>query len=361
MANEILIASSEEQTNTHGNPTASNQAASYDTSHTAAASGHGTSSSSDPSAVFTELLGGLGDHHDLTIFNVKVLELPIIIYDQGEGFHVYKSMESMTESNQFVMNAHHKIAPVKNIEQPVTLDLSITNLVCFQWMAILLVLFVFGWAGKKFRKNPTKAPSGVQTLTEMAYTFVKDDIVVPNIGSEKLAAPLMPYFVSLFLFIFGMNLLGLLPGGHSASGAIGTTLALALTALFVINGKALFVVGPVNFLKHLTGGAPWYLWIIIVPIEILSIFIKPFALTIRLFANMTAGHIILLSFIGLIFFFARSGLAAGIVAGGIAPASVAFSVFIMFLESLVAFLQAYIFTLLTAVFTGLSLGEHAHD
>ncbi len=324
-----------------------------------AAAEHGAAPSDNPSAVFMELLSGLGDHHSLTVFNVEVCELPVIIYDKNEGFHFYKSMEAMNEAKLFTLNAHHKFAPTSDPETPVTFDLSITNLVVFQWAAILLVLAVFGWAGRKYRKAPEKAPSGVQSLTEMAYDFVKNDIVVPNLVSERVARPLMPFFIGLFLFIFGMNLLGLMPGGHTATGAIGTTAALALTALCVINLKSMYEVGIVNYLKHLTCGAPWFLWPIIVPIEIISIFVKPFALTIRLFANMAAGHIILFSFMGLIFFFARSGmdpLASGF---GIGAVSVSFSVFILFLESLVAFLQAYIFTLLTAVFTGIGIGDHA--
>jgi F-type H+-transporting ATPase subunit a len=359
MANEHISTSTAEQHLTQQTAGAQDTTAQANPHN---ASEHGATGTADnPSAVFMELLSGLGDHHSLTIFNVEICELPVAVYDKTEGFHFYKSMEAMNEAKVFTMNAHHKIAPVSNPETPVTLDMSITNLLVFQWAAILLVLAVFGWAGRKYRKAPEKAPTGLQSLTEMAYTFVKDDVVVPNMVSEKIATPLMPYFLSLFLFIFSMNILGLVPGGHTATGAIGTTCALALTALCVINIKAIYEIGFVNYFMHLTGGAPWFLWFVIVPIEIISIFVKPFALTIRLFANMSAGHIILFSFMGLIFFFARSGMNPLVTGTGIGAVSVAFSVFILFLESLVSFLQAYIFTLLTAVFTGISIGNHAEE
>jgi F-type H+-transporting ATPase subunit a len=157
-----------------------------------------------------------------------------------------------------------------------------------------------------------------------------------------------------------MNLLGLVPGGHTATGALGVTGALALTALIIINATAIREIGIGNWFKHLLGGAPIWLAPIMIPIEIISMFTKPFALTIRLFANMTAGHVVLLSLVGLIFYFAKLNIGTAVVLGGIAPISIAFSVFMICLELLVAFLQAYIFTILTAVFTGLAIGEHSH-
>jgi F-type H+-transporting ATPase subunit a len=163
---------------------------------------------------------------------------------------------------------------------------------------------------------------------------------------------LLPYFLSVFSFILLLNLIGLVPGGHSATGAIGVTAGLAIISFCVINYTAVRESGVGAWFKHLTGGAPLYMAPIMVPIEILSLFIKPFVLTMRLFANMAAGHIVLLAFVGLIFFFKSIF---------VAPASVAFSVFVYSLELLAAFLQAYIFTMLTAVFTGMAIGDHAHE
>ena len=148
-----------------------------------------------------------------------------------------------------------------------------------------------------------------------------------------------------------MNLIGLIPGGHTATGSLAVTAALAICAFFVINVTQIKDVGVKAYLKHLLGGAPIALAPIMIPIEILSMFTKPFALTVRLFANMTAGHVVLLSLVGLIFYF-KSFI--------VSPVSVGFSIFMYFIEILVAFLQAYIFVILTAVFTGRGMShEHA--
>jgi F-type H+-transporting ATPase subunit a len=221
-------------------------------------------------------------------------------------------------------------------------------------------LILFRFAAKKY-KEIKKAPTGIQNIIESIVMFVRNDVVVPNVGGEKIGDRLLPYFLALFFFILLQNLIGLLPGGHTATGAIGCTAALAVTALIVINATAIKEIGIGNWFKHLLGGAPVGLAPIMIPIEIISMFTKPFALTIRLFANMTAGHVVLFSLVGLIFYFFRMGLPTGAVVGGVAPVSVAFSIFMYFLELLVAFLQAYIFTILTAVFTGLAIGDHKHD
>jgi F-type H+-transporting ATPase subunit a len=161
---------------------------------------------------------------------------------------------------------------------------------------------------------------------------------------------LLPIFLTMFFFILTMNLIGLVPGGHSATGSINVTAGLAIIAFFVIQLSGIFKNGIGAWLKHLTGGVHWSLWPIMIPVEILGLFTKPFALCMRLFANMTAGHIILLSLIGLAF-----------VGGGFIPVTLGFSLFILLLELLVAFLQAYIFTVLTAVFTGMGMASHDHD
>jgi F-type H+-transporting ATPase subunit a len=143
-----------------------------------------------------------------------------------------------------------------------------------------------------------------------------------------------------------------LPGGHTATGNLAVTAGLAITAYFVINGTAIWQNGFWGWIKEFTGGAPPFIWIIMIPIEILSMFTKPFALTVRLFANMTAGHAVILSLIGLIFLLQTLA---------VVPVVTAFTLFIYGLELLVAFIQAYVFTILTAVFVGLTLahGEHS--
>lgn len=298
--------------------------------------------------VFTDLLGELGDHSGFYVGPYKVSELPVILIDNG--FHFYASPTSMKEAGIYTTHGHGDIVRVSDGGAP-ALDLSVTNLVVFQWIAMLILVTIFGLVSKKYKKNPDKAPSGLQNAVEALIVYIRDEVVRPNIPGKKTADSLLPYFLGLFFFIFMLNLLGLMPGGHTATGAIPVTLALAITAFFVINITAMKVAGVGAWFKHLTGGTHWALWIIMVPIELIGLFVKPFALTIRLFANMSAGHIILFSLLGLLFFFKNIALS---------PAIVGFSLFIYGLETLVVFLQAYIFTMLTAIFVGLAIGEHGH-
>lgn len=189
---------------------------------------------------------------------------------------------------------------------------------------------------------------------ETLILFVKDDIVSPNLD-EKTTKKMMPYLLTLFFFILTLNLIGMVPGGHAATGTLGLPLALAIIAFFVINIVAIAQSGIGHWFHHLLGGAPVFLAPLMVPLEIMGMFVKPFALTVRLFANMVAGHVVLYILIGLIFLF-------GV---WFSPLLVGFSIFIFFLEILVAFLQAYIFTMLTVIFISLAIGEsheegHSH-
>jgi len=328
--------------------------------HTQAANeheaGHGESAGGpmSPSDIFpTMFKSGMGDHHELTFFHYKIADLPVILYDASNGLKVYSSLETMKEAGIYTQNHEtHKIVKVLNPAESPSFDLSITSLVCFQWLSLFIIIACLLFVRRKYKKNPGKEPKGLQNLVEYGIDMVRDKIVRPNISNKKVADKLLPYFLALYVFILVMNLIGLLPGGHTATGAIGTTAALALTALLVINISAITQIGIGNWFKHLLGGAPWWLSFIMVPIEILSLFTKPFALTIRLFANMTAGHVVLLSLVGLIFYF-KSLV--------IAPISIGFSIFMYLLETLVALLQAYIFTILTAVFTGLAVGDHGDE
>jgi F-type H+-transporting ATPase subunit a len=298
--------------------------------------------------VFTELLGELGDHPGLYIGNYHVADLPVFLVDNG--FHAYSSPQSMEEAGLYKMYKGH---PVRSADQHApALDLSITNLVVFQWVAIIILFVFFRKAAARYKKNPSDAPKGVQNLVESVFVYVKEKMVAPNISGKHIVDRLLPYFGGLFFFILMLNLMGLIPGAHTATGTVSVTAALAITAFIVINFTAIRESGIGAWFHHLLGGAPWWLFPIMVPIELLSMFIKPFALTIRLFANMIAGHVVLLSLLGLMFFF-KTIL--------ISPAIVGFSVFIYGLELLVAFIQAYIFTMLTAIFVGLAIGEHGGE
>jgi len=298
--------------------------------------------------VFTHLLEKLGDHHGFYIGPYKVLDLPVILWDEGR-LHLYPSTKAMEAAGVYRM-VEGKIVR-SSTGAPPALDLSITNLVAYQWLGMLLLGIALWRSVRRYRRNPLAPPRGLQNAIEAISLFVRDSIVRPNISNERLGNRLLPYFLTLFFFILVLNLLGLLPGGHTATGNLAVTGVLAAIAFVVINGGALLTIGPKAWLRHLLGGGPLWLSPILVPIEIIGMFAKAFALCVRLFANMVAGHTALLALVGLIFFF-------GTVL--IAPISVAFSVFVYFLETLVAFLQAYIFTILTAVFLGLASEHHEH-
>lgn len=297
-----------------------------------------------------ELLGGLTDHYGFVWSNFHVADLPHLIYDNG--FHFYSSEASLNNSGLFKMVEHHGHKNIEKIDggHP-QLDLSITNFVFFQFivMAILVGLF---FKTKASYKNKDKAPSGLQNAMESVILFIRDEVVRPNLPSVKIADKLTPYFLVLFFFIAGLNYIGMLPGAHTATSALEVTGAFAVTAFLVINYNAIKFAGIGNYGHHLLGGAPVWMAFLMVPLEILGLFIKPFVLTLRLFANMTAGHLILTALVAVII--VSKNALAGI---PIVP----FSVFIMLLELLVSFLQAFVFTMLTCIFTGLAIGDHPKD
>ena len=228
-----------------------------------------------------------------------------------------------------------------------TLDLSITKHVIFVWLAALIVILAAVTAARKNQKR--SIPQGIGNLVEVFVVFIRDEIVIPNMGKPGLKY--MPYMLTTFFFILTMNLLGLFPYGASATGNVSVTGGLAILAFIMIQFSAIRAQGLGHYLAHFTGGVHWILWPIMIPIEVLGLFTKTFALCIRLFANMTGGHIVIVSLIGLIFVF-QSYV--------IAPVPVAFILGINMLELFVAFLQAYIFTMLTSLFMGLGM-QVAHD
>jgi len=227
----------------------------------------------------------------------------------------------------------------------IRIELAITKHVVFLWVAAVLVLVVAVAAAQRARRGGL--PRGLHNGIEAVVVFMRDEVAVPSLG-ERYGRWLLPYLLSVFLFILTCNLLGLVPYASTATGNISVTAGLATLSFLLIQGVAIRDQGLRGWLTHLTGGVHWVLWPIMVPIEIIGLFTKPFALCIRLFANMTAGHIVALSVIGLIFIFHHVAIA------GLA---VPFNLFVCLLEILVAFIQAYIFTMLTAVFTG--LGVHS--
>jgi F-type H+-transporting ATPase subunit a len=235
-------------------------------------------------------------------------------------------------------------------------DVSPTKHVVFMVVAAVLVFLTIRIAGRQIarRHREGKAPGGFGAAIEAVALFVRNDVAIANIGHR--GATFAPYIMTLFFFILYCNLFGLLPWGASPTGNLAVTGALALTAFLTIEISGMMALGPKGYLKTIvmippgmSGLGAVLMALIMTPIEIIGKLTKPFALCLRLFANMTAGHFVILALLGLIFIFSNWVVAAG---------SVAFVLFMMLLELLVAFLQAYIFALLTSVFIGMMQHEH---
>jgi F-type H+-transporting ATPase subunit a len=239
----------------------------------------------------------------------------------------------------------------------VVLDLSISRHLFFAWLSMALVVFLMTRLARMYKRGVGRdtAPRGLfQNLFETLIMFVRDEIARPNLGAK--ADKYLPYLLTAFFFILTSNLLGLVPFGATATSNLMVTVVLAFFT-FVITQLG----GTKDYWMHIfwPPGIPTFVKPILMPVELLGIFTKPIALAIRLFANMTAGHLVILSLIGLIFSFANLfGSGAGF---GVAPVSVAFALFVYMLELLVSFIQAYVFTMLSALFISMAVQEHHHD
>ena len=238
----------------------------------------------------------------------------------------------------------------------VIFDLSITKHLFFAWLAMLVVLALVLPVARRYKAGIGRdsAPKGLlQNLIETLVVFVRDGIVRPALGNKT--EKFLPYLLTAFFFILTSNLLGLVPFGATATANIMVTAVLAIFT-FVITQ----VSGSRDYWLHILWppGVPTFVKPILIPVEILGLFTKPFALAVRLFANMTAGHLVILSLIGLIFAFTdMMGSGVGI---GVSPVAVTFALFIYVLELLVAFIQAYVFTMLSSLFIGMAVVEHEH-
>jgi F-type H+-transporting ATPase subunit a len=229
------------------------------------------------------------------------------------------------------------------------LDLSMTkdSAMLVLSTAVLILLFLLAGVGQH---GPV--PRGrLANFLEMMVLFVRNEVAIPNIGKEE-GPRYVPYLLSVFFFILVINLLGLLPWMASATGNVAVTGALAAITFVLTQVASIRSAGLWGYLKHLTGGVPVFLWPIMIPVELLGLFTKPFALTLRLFANMLAGHVVLFCLIGLIFFIGHVAVAA---------VAVPLGIFIYFLELFVAFLQAYIFVMLSSLFIGMGVAMGHHD
>ena len=241
------------------------------------------------------------------------------------------------------INAHHVFdgrIPLPQFDPIFGIDLSITRHVVMMWAACAVLMVALTTA---FRR-PQTVPSGLANMFEAMVLFVRDEVVMPAMGDR--GKPFLPYFLTVFFFILFCNLFGLLPYSATPTGNISVTAALALCSFALIQITGIVNNGLLGYFKSLVpSGIPWWLLPIMVPIEILGLFAKPFALCIRLFANMIAGHVAILVFLGLIIML-QSYL--------LAPASIVLAAAIYMLEIFIAFIQAFIFTLLSALFVGMA-------
>ncbi len=286
------------------------------------------------------------------------MPLPIILYTNGE-IAIFSSSEIYHAENKtvtkgsytYMLDSHEHIQVVDaqgNVQTDIhPLDLSITKNVASMMIAsVLLLIIAFTIAGA-YKKRDGQAPKGMQSFFEPIIVFLRDDLAIPNIGEHKYKK-YFPYLLTLFFFIWFNNMLGLIPTGANTSGNISFTFTLAALTLIITN-----VVANKHYWKHIFAmpGVPLPLLLIMIPVEIIGVFTKPIALMIRLFANITAGHTIILALIGIIFIFKNAILGVPIVP---------FVFVMMCLELFVALLQAYIFTLLTALFIGQAVADDHH-
>jgi len=238
------------------------------------------------------------------------------------------------------------------------MDFSITKNVFSMLVVAFFLGFIFLRVAKAYKKRDGQAPKGLQGFMEPLFVFIQDEVAKPMIG-EKHYARFMPYLMSAFFFILGLNLLGQIPffpGSGNASGTISITIALALFTFFITNLN-----GNRDYWGHILWmpGIPAWVKLIITPVEVMGVFLKPIVLFIRLFANISAGHIVIVAFVGLIFVLGESG--RNVLGAGIGAVAATFlTMFMMAIELLVAVLQAYIFTILSASYIGAAVEEHHH-
>ncbi len=308
----------------------------------------------------------LKDSYDITLFHSKKdgsgfsIPLPVILWDNG--LHIFMSSEFhhgekvVKKGGNYYKLYHNRIYKT-DAQGTITydehhhptnakpLDFSITKSVVFILLVALFMFWAFTSLAKSYRKSKDSLPTGLGRFLEPLVLFVRDDIAIPNIG-KKHYRKYMSYLLTIFFFIWFANLLGLMPFGANVTGNITVTFALAIMTYLITTFTA-----KKDYWKHIfwMPGVPWPMKIVLAPIELLGTFIKPFSLMIRLFANMVAGHTVLMSIIALIFIFKN-------IVGGTLSFGLAFALSI--LELLVAALQAYIFTVLSALYFGMASEEH---
>ncbi|MEI6884016.1 MAG: F0F1 ATP synthase subunit A [Bacteroidota bacterium] len=310
------------------------------------------------------------DNHEWHILEIGHFELmiplPVILYYDGK-LYTFCSTRFHNEGRSYLGFSLPLEGPQKGKivrtnpapGGPRVYDFSITKTVLAIMISALLMLFIFISVARAYARNINKAPKGMQSALEPLIIFIRDDIAKSSIG-EKKYEKYMPYLLTIFFFIFLNNILGLIPifpGGANVTGNIAVTMVMAVFTfvLTTVNGNKHYWVDIIN-----TPGVPWWLKLpipLMPVVEIIGVITKPFVLMVRLFANIAAGHIIALGFVSLIFIFGAINVAVGY---GVSVVSVAFMIFMNLLELLVALIQAYVFTLLSALYFGLATIEPEH-
>jgi len=325
------------------------------------------------------ILEHVSDSHDWHILTKKdgshvAVPLPVILYSKHSGLHMFSSKKLAHGHRHLGFEMGHGTIQVENkdgelvdkslkgkivevdehgelVEAGLPLDFSITKNVFMMMLSVIILLWVFLSLARSYKKVGISEPKGLAGFIEPVIIFIEEDIAIPNIGEEKFAR-FMPYLLTVFFFILLNNLMGLIPFfpfGANVTGNIAVTMVLAVFTFLITQFSS-----NKGHWQHVfnTPGVPVWLAPIMIPVELIGLITKPFALMIRLFANITAGHIIVLSLISMIFIFKSLFVAVP---------SLLMVLFMDCIELLVAFLQAYIFTLLSALFIGMAMPEHHHD
>jgi F-type H+-transporting ATPase subunit a len=312
----------------------------------------------------------IGDSYEWSIIQIShthvSIPLPIILFSRQQGlvffwsskFHHGESVYNGFKWEKEGANKGKIVELNADGTETIPFDISITKNVAALFCSIIIILLLFISIGNAYKKRGNHAPKGLQSWIEPAIMFIRDDIARPSIGDKKYEK-FMPFLLTVFFFIWINNMLGLIPifpGGANVTGNIAVTMVLALFTFIIttINGNR-------QYWQHIVNMPGVPIWLKVPPlaimplVELIGLFTKPLVLMIRLFANITAGHIIALGFLSLIFLFGEANQALGY---GFSVISVFFIIFMTLLELLVAFIQAYVFTFLSALYFGMAVEEH---
>ena len=313
----------------------------------------------------------VADAHGWHLWGHTEIPLPVILYNANRGLSLFSSARfehghktyagyMLHEGKVVAVNETGEVdahsATINEELTAGTTDISITKNVMTMFIVIILMMVIFTNVANAYtRKRKGLAPTGLQNAIEPIILFMRDEVIKPSIGHKY--EKYLTYLLTVFFFIWIANLLGLIPvfpGGANLTGNISISMTLALFTFVIVTFSA-----NKNYWEHVfvMPGVPKPILLLLTPIEIIGVFLRPFVLMIRLFANITAGHIIALSFFCLIFIFGQNGAGVGL---AVSPLSLVFTIFMTTLELLVAFLQAYVFTMLSAVYIGAAVEDHHH-